>query len=363
MIAYTVAAPAVDPLWSALAQFGPHAAPAWRWRRLLTSDPAACRFLRRTAQLADSVPCPHACGCGQLHRIEEIFPGEFCAIPEAEDCESAYILRDDLAVYALDVARLAAAVVCALPIRPETSPTGDTSGTLRLGMRADHASPVFLSFPSRPQSTVALAHTIAASVRGPFTLLVPVVEVLTHAAHEALAAHGATGAALAVLIPSPLDAAWAVAELPLPAQTRAPIFGVESPQQTSGVASRRLGNSWPHSRPASPTWTDLKLTLHSQEVSVVFGSAQAKFDFRQIDGFTDQRGGKRPNRLWALLRAFALRDGVLPLPNRDTDPVRVRTLSELDAVLQRFFALSTSAFIKLPEDQRVRCRFAVRAPD
>jgi len=363
MIAYNIAAPTVDPLWNALAQLGPHPAPAWQWRRLLTIDPTECRFLLRAAQLADAVPCPHACGCGQLHRIEEIFPGEFCAIPEADDCESAPILRDELAVYSLDATRLAAAVARALPLHPEISPTGDTSGTIRLGVRADAASPVYLSFPLRPQSTVTLAHTLAASVRGPFTLLVPVADFLTHAAHEALAAHSATGAALAVLIRSPFDAAWAVAELPPTLRAPDTVTSKPAPAPAPSIASRRLGNTWSYARPENPTWRDVKLTLHSQEVAITFGPSQAKFDFRQIDGFTDQRGGKRPNRLWALLRAFALRDGVLSLPTKDDDPVRVRTLRELDTVLQRFFGLRSSAFSKLADEQRVRCLFLVRAPD
>lgn len=147
MLAAPLAAPSVDPLWSALARLGVNPAPAWRWHQLLGTSPDECRFLRRVALLADRVPCPHPCGCGQLHRVEQIEPGDFCAIPEEEDCESAPISREELAVFALDPVLLATVLTRVFSIRPEIGATGDSFGTHRLGLRSDGHSPVFLSFP------------------------------------------------------------------------------------------------------------------------------------------------------------------------------------------------------------------------
>lgn len=354
---------ATDPFWSALAALGPCPAPAWRWQQFLGPDPTECRFLRRTSQLADSVPCPHPCGCGQPHRVEEAWPGQFCAIPDAEDCESAPVSRDALAVYELHSHRLAATISRALGVRAEISEVGDCACSMRLGLVTDKKTPLFLSFPTSAAEFIAVVHGLAASVRAPFTVIVPTTALLTHTVRTVLAAHAATGTALDRVMPSSASDLWVVAELPLPT-ARLALETPASPQPLAGgIASRRLGNAWPHARPENPTWRDVKLTLHSQEVAITFGPSQAKFDFRQIDGFTDQRGGKRPNRLWALLRAFALRDGVLPLPTKDDDPVRVRTFRELDTVLQRFFGLRSSAFAKLADEQRVRCLFLIRAVD
>ena len=358
---------ATDPFWSALAALGPCPAPAWRWQELLGADPAHSRFLRRTAQLADSVPCPHPCGCGQLHRVEEAWPGQFCAIPEAEDCESSPVSRDALAIYALHSRRLAVTVARALSLDADISEVGDCACSVRLGFVAETRTPLFLSFPTCSTEAVAVIHDLAAAVRGAFTVIVPTSTLLTHGVRTALAAHGATAAALDHVMPLSASDVWLFAELQLPSAPASPPLPAPAvpaaPPPTVGISARRHGNTWPHARPADPTWRDVKLTLHSQEVAVTFGPSQAKFDFRQIDGFTDQRGGKRPNRLWALLRAFALRDGVLPLPSKDDDAVRVRTLRELDTVLQRFFDLRSSAFEKLIEEDRVRCLFSVRAPD
>lgn len=110
-------------------------------------------------------------------------------------------------------------------------------------------------------------------------------------------------------------------------------------------------------RPEQPKWSDVTLMIKLQQVFVRFGGSRASFDYRDIDGFTDRRGGKKPNRVWTMLRAFAMKQGVLPLPTKTADPVRVRTISDLERVLGRFFGIQESALERDLDARTVRCRF------
>jgi len=352
MLAPTLAAPIVDPLWHALALIGARPAPAWTWRRLLDTPPDQCWFLRRVALLADCVPCPHPCGCGHVHRVEQIEPGDFCAIPQEEDCESAPVTRDELAVFELDVERFATVVAGVFAVRLKIAPIGDAFGTHRIGTRSDGQSTVFVSFPSTAADALRVAHTLVADAQGSFTLLVPTADVLSHAVSACLATHGAMCAALADCFAAcGGDMCAPTAPLSLP-----PIPGTAANADRTETCD---GNTWPHARPDRPKWSDVSLAMHLQRVVVRFGGTQASFDYRDIDGFTDRRGAKKPNRMWTMLRAFAARNGVLPLPTKTTDPVRVRTISDLDRVLGQFFGIQDSALERDLDARVVRTRFRV----
>jgi len=205
---------------------------------------------------------------------------------------------------------------------------------------------VFLAFPLSANDALRIAHSLVVDAQGPFTLLVPTASVLSHAVSAALATHGATCTALADYFPA-TDGGIHEPAAPLP----------QPPDQAR--ADTHECNSWPHARPEHPKWADVTLAMELQQVFVRFGGSQASFDYRDIDGFTDRRGGKKPNRVWTMLRAFAMKQGVLPLPTKTEDPVRVRTLADLERVLCRFFGIQVPALDRDLDARTVRTRFRV----
>lgn len=60
-----------------------------------------------------------------------------------------------------------------------------------------------------------------------------------------------------------------------------------------------------------------------------------------------------------MLRALTTKGGVLPLPTKTKDPVRVRTLADLDRVFCRFFGISERALDRDLVKRTVRTRFHV----
>lgn len=320
--------------------------------------PAIMRWLR-PGPPAHYVPCLHQDGCHQPHRLVRDRRGQWLAVPEEPDCESFLLTEDALSTLALDLPAACHEISETLGLdEPSFELVREYPHVVRIGQLGKRHAPCFLVFSSSARELAAACDHITARVPGPIFVLTTHAEHVTTDLCARLRGGGAAVAAFSGLLAfdakGRLVATCKVATLlPSAGDPRAPAL--------SARAAFSRGNTWPHARPARPTWADVSLTLQLQEVHIRFGESQGSFDYRDIDGFTDRRGGKRPNRRWALLRAFAMRDGLLPLPTKAVAPVRLRTLAELDAILRRFFGILEPAFERLAQEGVVRARPRVTA--
>ncbi len=343
------------------------------WRTALTPQEWAARFRGPVPPAfarwfvagprARYVPCIHAAGCRQPHRVRRIRDGQCLAVPEAPDCESFEIAGPDTETTRLDRDRFARHLAATL--RLESASVERVSGrvdVIRFARIGSSGSPCFVAFSSSAADLSAACDTITAQCPHGSLVLTPAESHATECLRSVMNLR--RGCLLSLPEVTEFNSGGdLVARIDLSerlAQLTAEMWDAQSTPALGGRTRFARGNTWPHARPVKPAWSDVVFAMHPQEVAISFGESQAKFDYRNIDGFTDHRGGKKANRLWTLLRAFAMMDGVLPLPTKSEDPARVRTLADLDRVLCRFFGLRDPAFERDSAERQVRARFRLR---
>lgn len=324
--------------------------------------PAAIRRRLVSGPRARYVPCIHAEGCRQPHRVKRTPDGQWLAIPEAPDCEHFEITSAETETLRLDFAKLGRAIAAILDLQPTALEiAADHPHMMRFARQGKQGRPCFLVTSGTGAELATACDVIAAKYGGSACILAANEAHATESLRQITRLRGGTLLALGELVGFGEDAdLFACAHLldrePLPPpMSYAPLLG--------GRARFSRGNTWPHARPANPRWSDITFMMQLQEVAITFGASQGSFDYREIDGFTDGRSGKRPNRLWHLLQAFARQRGTLPLPHKEEDPTRVRTLSELERVLERFFAIGTAPFDRDRAANAVTSKFKVRSRD
>jgi hypothetical protein len=120
--------------------------------------------------------------------------------------------------------------------------------------------------------------------------------------------------------------------------------------------------SSPFPTPAAATWPDVCLTLTDLQVRVEVMGRRREFTFQEA-GFEDRRRRQVPNHLWALLRVFALRGGVVPLDDPQL-AASVRTnlkqaVSQLTKHLRRLLQLEGSPFGNARGPRRYEAHFRI----
>jgi hypothetical protein len=68
--------------------------------------------------------------------------------------------------------------------------------------------------------------------------------------------------------------------------------------------------------PSGAAWEDVRLVVAQHGLRVEIGGRRRQFTFQEA-GFEDRKRGGVPDGLWALLRVFALRGGVIPFDSPD----------------------------------------------
>jgi len=126
----------------------------------------------------------------------------------------------------------------------------------------------------------------------------------------------------------------------MPAQP-APLVGLKqevarvrkSARTSDGEAVRPLD------MPPGTTWEDLRITMEEHALHVKAKGKTADLTFQEA-GFEEKRRGKVPDRLWALLRAFAMSGGVLRFDEpRMSGRVRVSLKQDISKLRKRLQAL------------------------
>jgi hypothetical protein len=320
--------------------------------------PAAVLQWLRPGPRATHVPCALEDGCRQPHRVVQEGRARWFAAPLEPDCESFDVAEDALETFSIDHERMCRAVGEAFGLDAITfDPCRTHSAVIRIGDVAGRPVPCFLVLASSCGDFTSACEGLAARNVGPFVSLAPCEDHVTTEVRTMLGMCDAAAAALTTVLKFDVAGALRLASrlsdvLP---KSSAPA----TPARPTGKARLAQGNTWPHARPSNPTWADVSMTFQLQEVHIRFGTAQGSFDYRDIDGFTDRRGGKRPNRLWTLLRALAAKNGQLPWCKKAEDPVRVRTLADLNCLLCRFFEIPGAPFFRVARENRISSRLKI----
>jgi hypothetical protein len=118
--------------------------------------------------------------------------------------------------------------------------------------------------------------------------------------------------------------------------------------------------------PKGATWENVHIRMSDLRIFVEVLGKRKEFTFQEA-GFEEKRRGDVPDRLWILLRQFAIHGGILPA-NLSSLPQQVRTnlkqnVSKLGKRLAAFFLLDGSPFKDTRVTHRYETRFTICAEE
>ena len=166
-------------------------ADTWRAKLGTHFDTFSGAFLCRLAEPATSVFCAEGCGC--CHRVIRHADGEMVAVCQCDEdpgCEDIFVTEEDLAIYELDLRRLAKALRSAFGLHPREAPL-DIPFTLQFGAYADDAIPAILTVPFGSDALLVTLKSLAATLRGRFILFTPTKNAVDVPCIQLLASFGA----------------------------------------------------------------------------------------------------------------------------------------------------------------------------
>ena len=260
--------------------------------------PPTCTAWLGPGARAVIVPCPHADGCGQPHRVHRLSDRKtWLAVPEAPDCESTPLTEEAIATHTLDLPRLAHAFAHALrldSVAIERLP--GAPAFFRLGHTGKAHLPIFFSTASSPVATSRAAASAALLHAGAFILLVPLASHLPSAVRATL--RDRQGALIALDEILDLDARGQLIALK-PLSTLLPALATAKP----AAVPRLLV-------PPGTTWREIHLKIINGKILVAsFGSQTAQATAEQLNQVPrDDPESFRPG--WETLVAFVAK-GVL----------------------------------------------------
>ncbi len=118
--------------------------------------------------------------------------------------------------------------------------------------------------------------------------------------------------------------------------------------------------------PAGATWEDVCLTFSEQVVCIEVKGVRRTLTFQEA-GFEERRRHNAPNRLWTLLRAFALHGGVLPFDSpsmaRSTRVNLKQYVTELGQQLALLMQIAGRPFKDSRRTRRYETRFRIATSD
>jgi hypothetical protein len=185
--------------WSSLESIPSQRAVSAVWREYLGDafDELKLAFLQTMPdRRAESVPCPHRCGC--WHRVLASDESPLLAVCQCPtwDCDDFPLSPEDIVLWQLSWPKLRRALVAALNLDSKIADFG-LRHTGQIGSWSADAVPVILTIP---QNALVLRQVIAelvARLHRPFILLLPTTQFVTAASQELLARSGAEYFALA----------------------------------------------------------------------------------------------------------------------------------------------------------------------
>lgn len=265
---------------------------------------AAAPLLRRTGRLAEFVNCPSPGGADCPRRVVRHPDGRIRAVcgERPAVCDSLDLTKDDIAILALDRAKLAAAITKALTLADGASPP-PSSAVFSVGRHDVYAGrgiAVFLALPGpRFGDSIEPFRDLAASPV-PTLLLTPTSRSLGGTHERYLDGINVTRLALDDL---------------LVADATHRIVGTRpAPELLAEMRNRILGEgdadepvrAW--SLPPDATWEQLAFEFIAAEVlNVRFRGETRRFEPEQL-GMKNAKNG-RPTNQWILLQSLAAADG------------------------------------------------------
>jgi hypothetical protein len=116
------------------------------------------------------------------------------------------------------------------------------------------------------------------------------------------------------------------------------------------------------SPPPGATWEEVRLTVAEQRICIEVKGRRRTLTFVEA-GFEEQRRGNIPNRLWQLLRVFALHGGILSFACPELDQAQrvnlKQNVSKLGQVLARLLQIPGSPFKPPRKTRRYETRFRI----
>lgn len=145
------------------------------WRGELGPDAeGAWPFLRPANRLASTYPCTNVLGCECPHRIEELSPGCWMAVPAADEgCAPIPLKREDLIVYEVDTAALCRGMAVCLNLDVCGSRTVAGARAERIGKYGPSGWGVYLMVPGDSARMMREVDRLFNAHPDPFVLLTP----------------------------------------------------------------------------------------------------------------------------------------------------------------------------------------------
>lgn len=260
--------------------------------------PPTCTLWLRPGARAAFVPCPHADGCGQPHRVHRLLDRKtWLSVPEAPDCESSPLTEQAIATLRLDLTRLIHAVAHTLRLdRVAIERLPGTPAFFRLGHTGKAHLPIFFSTASTAAATSRAASAAALLHSGAFILLVPLANHIPSAVRATLRDRQSALIALDEILD--LDARGQLIAIK-PLATLLPALATAKP----AAVPRLLV-------PPGTTWREIHLKIINGKILVAsFGSQSAQATAEQLNQVPrDDPESFRPG--WETLVAFVAK-GVL----------------------------------------------------
>jgi hypothetical protein len=129
---------------------------------------------------------------------------------------------------------------------------------------------------------------------------------------------------------------------------------------SKGKKPARLVTPFP--TPAGASWEDIQIQVAGDRLLVNVRGRSRKLTFQEA-GFEDQRRKATPDRLWGLLRVFALCGGVVPFDSDHLLPAQrtnlKQNISQLGKRLRHLFQLEDQPFRDSRKTKRYVARFAL----
>ncbi len=180
-------------IWSPFDGHWETALTAAEWQARFSGPlPPTCAAWLKPGPRATFVPCIHADGCGQPHRVHRLGDRKtWLALPVASDCENFPLTDATVATHQLDLDSLVHAIAHALRLDSVAlEHLQRRPALLRLGHTGRNHLPCFFSVASSPIEVARVVSSLALIHPGMLLLFVPLVRHIPTAIRTTLRARG-----------------------------------------------------------------------------------------------------------------------------------------------------------------------------
>ena len=343
----------LERFWQTLESVSGPAAVAAEWRRLLGTEYDSVRdFLRPSARLADSYPCPDPKNVGTVHKMVAHGPDHIVGVCP-DGCAPARLSRADIVVWELDCAAWSRAVAEGLGVRYEGTGIDALPQTLRIGTYIPYAGfrfPVYLTVRMEPDEFQHVVDGLLARNDSPFILLAPTRDLCQSASEELLKRRKACFVPLCEVLVLDERGRFMLGE-------NLTLEGILADFRSAVLppAEDQSGMIF-FPTPPDTRWEDVSIRFSDgYTVSVKVGGVSQVCNYTTM-GMADGRN-KNPTKQWELLREFAEANGHFDWSNRKAGRAKQKQREILAENLRAFFRIEGDPIVV--DGNGWRARFAV----